>query len=47
MIVVDVDTNPIVYLWIDGKWTRQAEAVLERDAVWAAPVLCDRSSATR
>ncbi len=37
--MIVADTNLLVYFWVHGEWTSQAEAVLQRDAVWAAPVL--------
>lgn len=37
MIVVDV--NVLIYLYVVGQRTRQAEAVLARDPVWAVPLL--------
>ena len=37
--MIVVDTNVLVYFWIHGERTSHAEAVLARDAVWAAPAL--------
>jgi len=37
MIVVDV--NVLIYLYVVGQRTRQAEAVLARDPVWTVPLL--------
>ncbi|MCX6360184.1 MAG: type II toxin-antitoxin system VapC family toxin [Armatimonadetes bacterium] len=34
-----VDTNVLAYLYLPGEYTAAAEALLERDADWAAPVL--------
>jgi predicted nucleic acid-binding protein len=37
--VIVVDTNVLVYLLLPGEHTEQAERVLHRDPVWAAPLL--------
>jgi predicted nucleic acid-binding protein len=37
--VIVVDTNVVAYLYLPGELTSRAEALLERDADWAAPVL--------
>jgi predicted nucleic acid-binding protein len=37
--VIVVDTNVIAYLWLPGTSTSKAEALLEADPEWAAPVL--------
>jgi predicted nucleic acid-binding protein len=37
--VIVVDTNVLAYLYLPTEFTAQAEALLERDADWAAPLL--------
>jgi predicted nucleic acid-binding protein len=37
--VIVVDTNVIAYLYLPGDHTANVEALLERDADWAAPLL--------
>lgn len=37
--MIVVDTNVLVYLYVAGERTAEAEAVLARDAEWAAPLL--------
>jgi predicted nucleic acid-binding protein len=37
--VIVVDTNVLAYLYLPGEYTARAEALLERDPQWAAPVL--------
>lgn len=37
--MIVVDTNVLAYLYLPGEHTAAAEALLERDADWAAPIL--------
>jgi predicted nucleic acid-binding protein len=37
--VIVVDANVLVYFWAGGPGARLAEAVLQRDAMWIAPLL--------
>jgi predicted nucleic acid-binding protein len=37
--VIVVDNSLLVYFWLPGDFTKQAEAAKERDGTWAAPVV--------
>lgn len=37
--MIVVDTNILAYLYLPSEFTPAAEALLERDSAWAAPVL--------
>ncbi|MFO0701562.1 MAG: type II toxin-antitoxin system VapC family toxin [Nitrospira sp.] len=37
--MIVADTNLLIYLYVQGQRTEESEAVLQRDAVWAVPLL--------
>ena len=37
--MIVVDSNVVAYLYLPGDYTEKAEALLEHDADWAAPLL--------
>ena len=37
--MIVVDSNVLAYLYLPGEYTAAAEALLEQDAEWAAPIL--------
>src|SRR5688500_6528679 len=37
--MIVADTNLLIYLYIQGQWTEESEAVLQLDALWAMPFL--------
>jgi len=37
--VIVVDSNVVAYLYLPGDYTQKAEALLQQDADWAAPLL--------
>jgi predicted nucleic acid-binding protein len=37
--MIVVDSNVVAYLYLSGDYTEKAEALLEHDADWAAPLL--------
>lgn len=37
--MIVADTNLLIYLYVQGQRTEESEAVLQQDALWAAPLL--------
>ncbi|MDY6904409.1 MAG: type II toxin-antitoxin system VapC family toxin [Thermodesulfobacteriota bacterium] len=37
--MIVVDTNILIYLWLPGDYTEQAEMLLEKDSHWVCPML--------
>lgn len=37
--MIVADTNLLIYLYVQGQRTEESEAVLQRDALWAVPLL--------
>jgi predicted nucleic acid-binding protein len=37
--MIVADTNLLIYLYVHGQRTEESEAVLQRDALWAVPLL--------
>jgi predicted nucleic acid-binding protein len=37
--VIVADTNLLIYLYVRGQRTQESEAVLQQEALWAAPLL--------
>ena len=37
--MIVADTNLLIYLYVQGQRTAESEAVLQQDALWAAPLL--------
>jgi len=37
--MIVADTNLLIYLYVQGQRTEEGEAVLQRDALWAVPLL--------
>jgi predicted nucleic acid-binding protein len=37
--MIVADTNVLIYLYVQGQRTEESEAVLQRDALWAVPLL--------
>ena len=37
--MIVADTNLFIYLYVQGQRTEESEAVLQRDALWAVPLL--------